>query len=168
LPAIKIVGQAWLSSTLSTPPPSTGHLRKKKVDSLTDPPAHFLGAHDWNFLKSFTLAPQLPSPPRLWSRCCCPPVARLPTRFFLAASSPCPSAPPPASGLPSVCLLLLPTPRAAPRRVAAMDVAVLRDRIQATLDSNADRRRQAELDLKYVSASTGEPRASMTRSSRPA
>lgn len=34
-----------------------------------------------------------------------------------------------------------------------MDVAGLRDRIQATLDSNADIRRQAELDLKYVGAS---------------
>ena len=34
---------------------------------------------------------------------------------------------------------------------ATMDVSVLRDRIQSTLDPNADRRRQAELDLKYVS-----------------
>lgn len=31
-----------------------------------------------------------------------------------------------------------------------MDVAALRDRIQSTLDPNADIRRQAELDLKYV------------------
>ena len=31
-----------------------------------------------------------------------------------------------------------------------MDVAALRDRIQSTLDANADIRRQAELDLKYV------------------
>lgn len=33
-----------------------------------------------------------------------------------------------------------------------MDVAVLRNRIQSTLDANADIRRQAELDLKYVCA----------------
>jgi hypothetical protein len=33
-----------------------------------------------------------------------------------------------------------------------MDVAVLRDRIQATLDANAAIRQQAELDLKYVRA----------------
>ena len=33
-----------------------------------------------------------------------------------------------------------------------MDVAGLRDRIQATLDPNADIRRQAEIDLKYVRA----------------
>ncbi|KAI4290501.1 MAG: hypothetical protein L6R35_000225 [Caloplaca aegaea] len=32
-----------------------------------------------------------------------------------------------------------------------MDMAVLRDRIRTTLDINADARRQAELDLKYVS-----------------
>ena len=31
-----------------------------------------------------------------------------------------------------------------------MDVGVLRERISATLDANADVRRQAELDLKYV------------------
>ena len=31
-----------------------------------------------------------------------------------------------------------------------MDVAGLRDRIQATLDSNAAIRQQAELDLKHV------------------
>lgn len=31
-----------------------------------------------------------------------------------------------------------------------MDVNALRDRIQSTLDANADNRRQAELDLKYV------------------
>lgn len=31
-----------------------------------------------------------------------------------------------------------------------MDVAALRDRIQSTLDANADTRRQAEIDLKYV------------------
>jgi hypothetical protein len=38
----------------------------------------------------------------------------------------------------------------------AMDVTALRDRIQSTLDANADIRRQAELDLKYVRArSTG-------------
>lgn len=37
-----------------------------------------------------------------------------------------------------------------------MDVTALRDRIQSTLDANADIRRQAELDLKYVCArSTG-------------
>lgn len=33
-----------------------------------------------------------------------------------------------------------------------MEIGALRERIQATLDSNTDRRRQAELDLKYVSA----------------
>lgn len=33
-----------------------------------------------------------------------------------------------------------------------MDVAVLRDRIQATLDPNAAIRQQAELDLKHVRA----------------
>lgn len=33
-----------------------------------------------------------------------------------------------------------------------MDVAGLRDRIQATLDTNATIRQQAELDLKYVRA----------------
>lgn len=33
-----------------------------------------------------------------------------------------------------------------------MDVAGLRNRIQSTLDTNADIRRQAELDLKFVSA----------------
>ncbi len=33
-----------------------------------------------------------------------------------------------------------------------MDVAGLRDRIHATLNPNADIRRQAELDLKYVRA----------------
>lgn len=33
-----------------------------------------------------------------------------------------------------------------------MDVSILRDRIRTTLDTNADARRQAELDLKYVSA----------------
>jgi hypothetical protein len=32
-----------------------------------------------------------------------------------------------------------------------MDVGGIRARIQATLDANADIRRQAELDLKYVS-----------------
>jgi len=32
-----------------------------------------------------------------------------------------------------------------------MDVNALRDRIRATLETNADIRRQAELDLKYVS-----------------
>ena len=31
-----------------------------------------------------------------------------------------------------------------------MDVGVVRNRIQSTLDPNADIRRQAELDLKYV------------------
>lgn len=31
-----------------------------------------------------------------------------------------------------------------------MDVKALRDRIRATLDTNSDVRRQAELDLKYV------------------
>ncbi|KAL8743113.1 MAG: hypothetical protein Q9190_004505 [Brigantiaea leucoxantha] len=36
-----------------------------------------------------------------------------------------------------------------------MDVAVLRDRIQATLDPNADARRQAELDLKYAEDQPG-------------
>lgn len=35
-----------------------------------------------------------------------------------------------------------------------MDVTALRDRIQSTLDANADIRRQAELDLKYVCAYT--------------
>lgn len=34
-----------------------------------------------------------------------------------------------------------------------MDVGVLRERISATLDANADIRRQAELDLKYVGQS---------------
>lgn len=32
----------------------------------------------------------------------------------------------------------------------AMDVEGLRNRIQSTLDPNADTRRQAELELKYV------------------
>lgn len=31
-----------------------------------------------------------------------------------------------------------------------MEAAALRDRIRSTLDTNADIRRQAELDLKYV------------------
>ena len=31
-----------------------------------------------------------------------------------------------------------------------MNVDLLRDRIQSTVDPNADQRRQAELDLKYV------------------
>ena len=31
-----------------------------------------------------------------------------------------------------------------------MDMAALRNRIQSTLDANADVRRQAELDLRYV------------------
>lgn len=35
-----------------------------------------------------------------------------------------------------------------------MDVTTLRDRIHSTLDTNADTRRQAELDLKYVSRVT--------------
>jgi hypothetical protein len=35
-----------------------------------------------------------------------------------------------------------------PRR--EMDVAALRDRIRATLDTNQDTRRQAEAELKYV------------------
>jgi hypothetical protein len=36
-----------------------------------------------------------------------------------------------------------------------MDVAVLRDRIQATLDPNAAIRQQAELDLKHVRVPLG-------------
>ncbi|OJJ58646.1 hypothetical protein ASPSYDRAFT_57909 [Aspergillus sydowii CBS 593.65] len=36
-----------------------------------------------------------------------------------------------------------------------MDVAVLRNRIQSTLDANADIRRQAELDLKYAETQPG-------------
>ncbi|KAH8690809.1 armadillo-type protein [Talaromyces proteolyticus] len=36
-----------------------------------------------------------------------------------------------------------------------MDVNALRDRIQATLDANADNRRQAELDLKYAETQPG-------------
>jgi hypothetical protein len=32
-----------------------------------------------------------------------------------------------------------------------MDVSIVRSRIQATLEPNADVRRQAELDLRYVS-----------------
>ena len=36
------------------------------------------------------------------------------------------------------------------RPTREMDVAGLRGRIQATLDTNADTRRQAEIDLKYV------------------
>ena len=32
-----------------------------------------------------------------------------------------------------------------------MDVTLLRNRIQSTVDPNADMRRQAELDLRYVS-----------------
>lgn len=32
-----------------------------------------------------------------------------------------------------------------------MDVAILRSRIESTVDPNADARRQAELDLRYVS-----------------
>ena len=34
-----------------------------------------------------------------------------------------------------------------------MDAALLRGRIQSTVDPNADVRRQAELDLKFVSSS---------------
>lgn len=37
-----------------------------------------------------------------------------------------------------------------PHTTATMDVGVLRDRIQATLDPNAAIRQQAELDLKHV------------------
>ncbi|KAK2759341.1 hypothetical protein FQN54_002819 [Arachnomyces sp. PD_36] len=40
-----------------------------------------------------------------------------------------------------------------------MDVAALRDRIQSTLDTNADTRRQAELDLKYAEEQPGFPNA---------
>ncbi|KAF3484232.1 karyopherin [Arthroderma uncinatum] len=40
-----------------------------------------------------------------------------------------------------------------------MDVATLRDRIQSTLDSNGDTRRQAELDLKYAENQPGFPNA---------
>ncbi|KAL1955255.1 hypothetical protein VTO42DRAFT_8853 [Malbranchea cinnamomea] len=40
-----------------------------------------------------------------------------------------------------------------------MDVAALRDRIQATLDTNADNRRQAEADLKYAESQPGFPAA---------
>ncbi|EAS33409.3 nonsense-mediated mRNA decay protein [Coccidioides immitis RS] len=40
-----------------------------------------------------------------------------------------------------------------------MDVAGLRDRIQATLDANGDIRRQAELDLKYAESQPGFPNA---------
>ncbi|KAJ5635085.1 uncharacterized protein N7484_008398 [Penicillium longicatenatum] len=36
-----------------------------------------------------------------------------------------------------------------------MDVTALRDRIQSTLDANADNRRQAELDLKYAETQPG-------------
>jgi hypothetical protein len=36
-----------------------------------------------------------------------------------------------------------------------MDVAALRNRIQSTLDANADIRRQAELDLKYAETQPG-------------
>ena len=35
-----------------------------------------------------------------------------------------------------------------------MDVTLLRNRIQSTVDPNADARRQAELDLRYVSSLT--------------
>jgi hypothetical protein len=35
-----------------------------------------------------------------------------------------------------------------------MDAAALRNRIQATLETNADARRQAELDLRNVHATT--------------
>ena len=35
-----------------------------------------------------------------------------------------------------------------------MDISVLRDRIKATLDPDANVRRQAELDLKYVSVTS--------------
>ncbi|KAL1967020.1 hypothetical protein VTN77DRAFT_3544 [Rasamsonia byssochlamydoides] len=40
-----------------------------------------------------------------------------------------------------------------------MDVAALRDRIQSTLDANADTRRQAEIDLKYAENQPGFPNA---------
>lgn len=40
-----------------------------------------------------------------------------------------------------------------------MDPAALRDRIQRTLDANADIRRQAELDLKYAEEQPGFPAA---------
>lgn len=51
------------------------------------------------------------------------------------------------------CLSVLPTQIA--RRLCSpkMDVAVLRGRIVATLDADADARRRAELDLKTVSSS---------------
>ncbi len=41
-------------------------------------------------------------------------------------------------------------PRTAPDSGSKMDVAVLRGRIVATLDADADLRRRAELDLKAV------------------
>lgn len=46
-----------------------------------------------------------------------------------------------------------------------MDVTALRDRVQSTLDANADIRRQAELDLKYVRAGStgGAPDVRLTR-----
>jgi hypothetical protein len=50
-----------IPSTLSTPP-VTGHHRKKKL-TPTDPPAQFLGSHDWNFLQKLHLLAQLPPRP---------------------------------------------------------------------------------------------------------
>lgn len=66
-----------------------------------------------------------------------PPTAH--TAPALTASSRYPRASSPRSPRPQI---LPPT--------AAMDVTVLRDRIQATLDPNAAIRQQAELDLKHV------------------
>ena len=37
-----------------------------------------------------------------------------------------------------------------------MDVVLLRNRIQSTVDPNADLRRQAELDLRYVGSHNGQ------------
>jgi hypothetical protein len=56
-----------------------------------------------------------------------------------------------------VCLSVLPTQIARRIRSPKMDVAVLRGRIVATLDADADARRRAELDLKTVSIYLREP-----------
>lgn len=88
----------------------------------------------------------------------------------------CPlSAPPPphrSERHPPRATLALPTavPIADPRHArpqqnstAAMDVAGLRDRIQATLDANAAIRQQAELDLKNVRAACARTRCATDR-----
>jgi hypothetical protein len=67
-----------------------------------------------------------------------------------------PSVPPHSALSPHrLCGLAGPSPKHhthVPTIIAKMDVAGLRDRIQATLDANAAIRQQAELDLKHVRA----------------